>query len=170
MQIIPMGEKSFREKFIQEHRARGEHKRIPTSIYIAKDGESVCILRAWLGNNVHEAIPWALVMEKIDKTLAGWYNSNPMIEGRKLIVQMIIGSFTQYLMQVQQIPKLIEAQIQKTICTFIWGDKKSPVKESMLMAPKELGGQGLLDIQARNKTIQVMWLKSYLNLGPSRVL
>ncbi|KAF8223049.1 hypothetical protein L208DRAFT_1319029, partial [Tricholoma matsutake] len=28
----------------------------------------------------------------------------------------------------------------------------------------------LLDIQARNEVTQLMWLKSYLNFGPSRAL
>lgn len=37
----------------------------------------------------------------------------------------------------------------------------------MLLAPKELGGRGLLDIQARNEAIQLMWLRSYINFGPS---
>lgn len=40
-QIIPMGEKTFRERFIQEQRARDEHERIPMRIHITRDGESV---------------------------------------------------------------------------------------------------------------------------------
>ena len=62
---------------------------------------------------------------------------------------MIVGGFTQCLAQVQQMPKKIEKQLQKTIHTFVWGEKKSPVKEDMLLAPKDVGGRGLLDIQAR---------------------
>jgi len=99
-----------------------------------------------------------------------WDKSKPTIEGRKLLVQMIVGGSTQYLAQVQQMPKSIEKHLQKTIHTFIWGDKKSPVNESILLAPKELGGQGLLDLQARNEAIQLIWLKGYLNFGPSRAL
>ena len=37
-------------------------------------------------------------------------------------------------------PKKIEKQLQKTIRTFVWGEKKSPVKEDMLLAPKDVGG------------------------------
>ena len=83
---------------------------------------------------------------------------------------MIIGSSTQYLTQVQQLPKAIEKQLQKTICTFIWGDKKSPVEEDMHLVPKDLGGRGLLDIQAQNEVIQLIWLKNYLNFSPSHAL
>lgn len=40
-QIIPMGNKTFREKLVQERRARDEHEKIPERIHIAKDGESI---------------------------------------------------------------------------------------------------------------------------------
>jgi hypothetical protein len=35
---------------------------------------------------------------------------------------------------------------------------------------RDTGGQGLLDIQVRNEAINIMWLKSYLNLDASCVL
>jgi hypothetical protein len=169
-QILPMGSKTFRAKFIQNRRAKDEHEKIPESIHIAKDGESIRILGAWLGNDTIDTMPWSPIIEKIETALARWENTKPTIEGRKLLVQMIAGGFTQYLTQVQQMPKKIEKQLQKIIRTFIWGDKKSPVKENMLLAPKDMGGRGLLDIHARNEAIQLMWLKSYLNLDPSRAL
>jgi len=47
--IIPMGSKTFREKLIQEQRAKEEHEKIPERIQIAKDGESNMDIRsmAW---------------------------------------------------------------------------------------------------------------------------
>lgn len=41
LQILPMGSKVLREKFIQDRRAKDEHEKIPESIHIAKDGESI---------------------------------------------------------------------------------------------------------------------------------
>jgi len=164
-----MGSKTFRGKFIQDHQAKDEHEKIPNTIHIAKDGKSIQILGAWLRNDTLNTTPWSPIVEKVETALARWDNAKPTIEGRKLLVQMIVGGFTQYLMQVQQMPKKIEKQLQKIAHTFIWSDKKSPVKEDMLLAPNNIGGQGLLDIQARNEAIQLMWLKSYLNLGPSHV-
>ena len=46
------------------------------SIHITKDGESICILGACLGNNAPEAAPWTPIIEKIDKVLAEWNDSN----------------------------------------------------------------------------------------------
>ena len=40
-QILPMGSKTFREKFIQDGRAKDEHEKLPENIQIAKDGEAI---------------------------------------------------------------------------------------------------------------------------------
>jgi hypothetical protein len=108
-----MGSKTFREKFIQDRRAKDEHEKIPNTIHIAKDGESIQILGAWLGNDTPDTTPWSPIVEKVETALARWDNAKPTIEGRKLLVQMIVGGFTQYLTQVQQMPKPIEKQLQK---------------------------------------------------------
>lgn len=161
-----MGSKAFREKFIQERHAKNTHEKIPERVHITKDRESIWILGAWLGNDAPATTPWSPITEKIDSALKRWDKANPSMLGQELLVQIIVGGFTQYLAQVQQMPKSIKKQLQKTIGTFIWGDKKSLVKEDMVLAPKELGGQGLLDIQARNEAIQLMWLKATSTLAP----
>ncbi|KDQ32355.1 hypothetical protein PLEOSDRAFT_1034309 [Pleurotus ostreatus PC15] len=65
-------------------------------------------------------------------------------------------------------PKAIEDSLQKTIRNFVWGDKKTPVKEEVLHAPRRMGGKELLDIKARNEAIEMMKLKTYLHLGRNR--
>jgi hypothetical protein len=102
------------------------------------------------------------VLNKIDKALEQWEKSNPTVKGR-LIIQMVIGGMTQYLTKVQGMPKHIEKRLTRRIRTFYWKDQNST-----LHAPLEIGGQGLLE--SRNKAIQVMWLKSYLNFGPDTAL
>jgi hypothetical protein len=39
-----------------------------------------------------------------------------------------------------------------------------------MSTPVEDGGISLLDIKARNKAIQIMWLKKYMTTGPNRPL
>jgi hypothetical protein len=85
---------------------------------------------------------------------------------------MVVGGMTQYLTQVQRMPKDVEKRLTKRIRKYIWKDEKnySPVSEATLQAPVEEGGKKLLDLEARNQAIDVMWLKEYLNLGPDRAL
>ena len=92
------------------------------------------------------------------------------MEGRCLIVQMIVGGMTQYLAQVQGMPSNIESKLREKIRNFVWHDKRAPVSEQILFSPIDDGGRALLDISTRNEAIEVMWLKSYLSFGPERPL
>lgn len=107
--------------------------------------------------------------KKIDTALETWERSNPTMQGRHLIVHMVVGAMTQYLTTVQGMPKMIEKQLVKRIRKFMWGDKsQSPVNFETLLLPVTQGGQDVLDIEACNQAIQVMEIKTYLNLSGNR--
>ena len=91
------------------------------------------------------------------------------MEGRKIIVQTVIGSMTQYLAQVQGMPKVIENMLTNRAKEFLWENKKFyPVNLQMLYSPIENGGRALLDIKSRNKVIRIIWLKKYLVFTDNR--
>ncbi|KAJ7273884.1 hypothetical protein C8J57DRAFT_1062745 [Mycena rebaudengoi] len=84
---------------------------------------------------------------------------------------MVIGGMTQYLTQVQRMPKDIEKRLTKRIRKYIWKDEeRGAVNEQTILAAIEEGGLGVLDLEARNQAIDIMWLQAYLNLGPNRAL
>jgi hypothetical protein len=83
---------------------------------------------------------------------------------------MVAGGMTQYFAKVQIMPRQVEEILTKTIRNFMWNDKKPFVNMgtfSLLVAQR---GIKLLNLKVRNQAIKVMWLKSYLNLGPKRPL
>lgn len=91
------------------------------------------------------------------------------MDGCKKIIQMIVGGMTQYLTQVQGMPKDIEKKLKKRIRQFLWAEKKlSPINFETLLASKNEGGQEALDIEARNLAIEVMWLKLYFGLADDK--
>lgn len=92
------------------------------------------------------------------------------MEGRRLIVQMIVAGMTQYLAQVQGIPTHIENLLSKRANKFMWAGKNSLVNKSTMFKPLNEGGRALVNIKSRNKAINIMWLKSYLKLGPDHPL
>jgi len=66
-------------------------------------------------------------------------------------------------------PKYIEDATTKILHNFIWGEQKQPwIAMDTLHHPTEEGGLHLINIKARNEAIELMWLKAYLNLTPSR--
>lgn len=94
---------------------------------------------------------------------------HPTILGRKAIIQMIAGSYTQFLTMAQGMPKHTESAIIRIIRNFMWNDSLNPkITLETLYRPVEEGGLNLLDINSRNEAIKIMWLKTYLNPAANR--
>ncbi len=160
-EIIPIGTQEHRAKVIETQQTKDGSEEIPTHIHIAKDSEPVRILGLWVGNKIDNENIWSAQFDKINHTLERWDKSKPTIEGRKIIIQMVVGGMTQYLAQVQGMPEGAEKKLEKRIRKFIWREKtKSPINIDTLYAPIKMGGRGLLDIKSRNEAIDLMCLKS----------
>ena len=66
-------------------------------------------------------------------------------------------------------PAHIEDALTKTIRNYIWDNDAHPrIGLEYLYKPLNKGGLNLLDIKSRNEAIEIIWLKDYLNLTPSR--
>jgi len=72
---------------------------LPEGTQIAKDGDAVRMLGAWIGNRIEDITPWELIIDKINTKLRQWKKMHPSLNGRKIITQMIVGSHTQFLTQ-----------------------------------------------------------------------
>jgi hypothetical protein len=81
---------------------------------------------------------------------------------------MFVGGMTQYLSTVQGMLLEIETKIQKIINSLVWDSKKASINLNTMSAPAEEGRIGLLDIQAWNEAIRIMWLKKYTALRTLR--
>ena len=81
-----------------------------------------------MGNKIDNENVWSVQLDKIDHSLKRWKRSNPTIEGRKLIVQIVVGGMTQYLTQVQGMSLATEKKLERKIKKYVWEDKTiSPV-------------------------------------------
>jgi hypothetical protein len=169
-QVIPIGPKTYRNRVIAQRKLHPDHPELPNHIEIVKDGEAVRILGSWQGNETNQATIWAPTIEKIERSLDKWDKSNPTINGRQKIVQMVVGGMTQYLTTVQGMPKDIEDYLDKRIKTFMWAGKRvAPLNNDFLFFPTEEGGKDLLSIKDRNDAIALKDIRDFLtNEGPDR--
>ena len=170
-EVIPIGEEEYRARVLATRHIDGNQTQneIPENVHIASDGESVRVLGAWIGNKVDQAATWAPVIQKTEAFLERWGKCHPTLIGRKNIIQMGPGGITQYLTVVQGMPKSVENSLKKIIRDFFWnGARTPPVNIDTLCLPIEEGGIGLLDIEARNEAIELVWIKRYLDLSPQR--
>ena len=169
-EIVPIGTEEYRKKVI-DTRKINQHDVVPLDprINIAKDGEAIRSLGAWIGNKTDANTPWEPILDKIKKDLDRWNRSKPTLQGRRIIVQAVIGGRTQFLTKAQGMPISIEKALTKIARNFMWEDDSSPrIALNYLSLPPQEGGLNLLDIHARNEAIEIIWLKTYLNFTPSR--
>ena len=168
-EIIPLGDATQRSSIITSRRLGESSRGLPENIHIAKDGELVRILGAWLGNNIDQEMTWTLILENVCKRLKQWGAARHSLEGRRLIVQMQVAGVTQYLTKVQGMPSTVETELNKQVRKFMWNyENVDTINQTQMFAPHGKGGKKLLDVGARNKAIHLTWLKAYLNLGPER--
>jgi hypothetical protein len=166
-EIIRIGAPEYRQYLIENQKLNTNDIEIPKDIHISKECESVCILGARIGNKVDAHAIWSPVLEKIDSALERWDCTHLTLEQRCHIIQVTIGSTTQYLTQINGMPKSVEKELIATQREFMWGGTKpSVVQREMLVAPIDKGDKKMLDPEARNDTIRLMRLKAYLNLDP----
>lgn len=91
-----------------------------------RDGEVVRSLRVWIRNKTEDPTPWEPILDKIRKKLKLWKRSHPMIYGKCLITQAIVGGHTQFLVMVQGMLRHIEEALIKIMRDFIWEHNTSP--------------------------------------------
>lgn len=169
-EIIPIGTEAHRISVTETRKINPDDTSpLDSRIHIAADGEAVRSLGAWIGNKTNDLTPWEVVLDKINKKLNIWSRSHPTLYGKRLIVQAVVGGHTQFLTKAQGMPPHIEDALTKVIRDFVWDNDTRPrIAMEYLHAPLKHGGLNLLDIKARNDAIELVWLRDYLNLTPSR--
>ncbi|KAL7279519.1 hypothetical protein ACG7TL_007362 [Trametes sanguinea] len=163
-EIIPIGNAAYREEMVDTYRRTGSWKNLPRNARIAADGEPVRILGAWMGNRLDECGVWSPKVDLIKSILERWTRSRPTLEGKRHVVQMFAGGMSQFLTTVQRMPKNVVNRLNTVIRNYLWNDRHTPpVRMEFMFLPVEMGGFQILDLEARNESIDIMWLKDYLN-------
>ena len=168
-EIIPLGTQAHRDTIHATRKLnQADNVTLNTQIRIVKDGEAVRSLGAWIGNNVNDLTPWETILDKIRKKLDLWQRMHPTVFGKRIIAQAMVGGHTQFITKVQGMLTHIEEALTKALRDLIWDNDTHPrIALEHLHLPLRKGGLNLLDIRARNKAIEIMWLKAYLDLSPS---
>lgn len=168
-EIIPLGSPDFRKEMIGEYERSGRWRNYPVGVHVAKEGEAVRILGAFIGNGVEQCAVWTPKIEKVQEVLDRWRMGHATVQGKAQAVQMMIGGMTQFLADVQRMPKAVVKRLNKLIRNYVWDDKPHvPIATEYLYLPVSEGGVGLLDLEARNEALDIMWLKEYLRYGEDR--
>jgi hypothetical protein len=81
-EMIPIGEMDHRDRVRATRFVNGINgTMIPDHIKIAREGEPIRTLGAWVGNKVVQIDTWSRTLEKIDAALERWELGSPTMEG-----------------------------------------------------------------------------------------
>ncbi|KAF8196518.1 hypothetical protein BJ912DRAFT_835625, partial [Pholiota molesta] len=70
---------------------------------------------------------------------------------------------TQYLANVQGMPRAIEKRLDKICNAFKWDNEgRATINAQTMSAPIEFGGKKILNITERNDAIALVWVRDYL--------
>jgi ribonuclease HI/exonuclease III len=169
-EVLPIGSIEYRNSVETTRRMHPEGQQIPASMKIVPKGGMIRILGAWYANGATTECPWGAVEDKIKMALGRWTSAKVTTMGRRHVIQMVIGGYTQYLTQVHGMPNETKKRLKKKIKEYMWGGKFSRVNIETAMAPTSMGGLKVLDLDARNDAIDIMWIKRYLDLSEKRPL
>ena len=135
---------------------------------VCPDRDATRILGAWVGNELNPEEPWRKIIETIKKDFKRWEARYPTLEGKRHIVQMIAGGKTQFLARAQGMPDSVQTKLQKMITEFVWGKERATMRIEDMACDPEQGGRKVMNIARRNESIDLMWVKQYLSMGPDR--
>ena len=167
-EVIPIGSKTYRESVINTRKTTASSQPLPDGARVVPDGIAVRMLGAWVGNGTDPVAPWTPILDRIKQNLKRWGGKGPTMDAKKLIVGFEVGSRTQFLARAQGMPKQVEKALESIVGNFLWDGGRPMINKETLYRPRAEGGLNLLDLQARNEAIELIWAKEYLALGQSR--
>ena len=126
--------------------------------------EAVKITGVYFSYNsgVAEAENYNDVIRKIELTCRMCKQRNLSLIGKVQIVKTFGISKLNFICNMCPVPEWVIKDVNKILYDFIWSGKPAKVKRATLIAPKEQGGLGMVDLHSVIKSQRVMWIKRFL--------
>lgn len=79
-EIIPIGPHEHRTDVIASRKINPKDQcQLAIQIKIAKEEDGICLLGAWIGNNIDDMSPWEPIIDLIKKDLNQWLRIHPTL-------------------------------------------------------------------------------------------
>ncbi|KAG8967570.1 hypothetical protein FRC05_002003 [Tulasnella sp. 425] len=152
-EILPMGTPEYRRAVVQTRSLRPEQRSTDPFLEgarIYKDGEHLHILGGRVGHKIDTDTVWDSIISNMEVVATKWATRNMTFQGRKLVINFIILSRAQFFLMTNLPTVEITKKITSLTRNFIWtGKLKNAIRLDILMRPREEGGLGIPDFEAR---------------------
>ena len=96
---------------------------------------------------------WKVIENSINKIIGIFQNRKLTIYQRAIVINSKILAKLWYVVHVYQIPLEYTKIIQKTVFRYLWNSQYEPVARKTMFLPKLRGGNGIIDIENKAKSI-----------------
>ncbi|TBU24674.1 hypothetical protein BD309DRAFT_835872, partial [Dichomitus squalens] len=125
-EIIPIGERSYRERMAHTYKSTGQWMNFPQNVRLAGEGDAIRILGGFFGNGIDHLAVWSPRIAKVKAALDRWKLGNATLDGKRHVIQMVVAGMTQYLSDVQRMPTSVVKQLDKIMRDYLWDGKAIP--------------------------------------------
>src|SRR5882724_7519053 len=161
MEALPIGTPKHRNKV---RILSTDKNKIPKYVHLIKNGKPMRTLGSWVGNDITIEDKWNKNIQIQKKVIDVWITSHPTLQGKELILKALITSRSWFLAAVNGMLDHIENVMTKIMKDFIWdGNKRELMRLDYTAEIREKGGLGMPNLKTRMKSIDIMWLKKYLD-------
>lgn len=124
-----------------------------------------------MGANMNFKRSWKLIIEKIKSKLSLWKAKILSFGGRITLAKSVLGNLPNFFLSIFLAPIGVVEEIDKIRRCFIWQGSQNNrsitgFTGKKILAPRDVGGQGLGSIRALNLSLMAKWIwriKTYQN-------
>ena len=116
------------------------------------------VLGCWISHDKEEAVKLNLdeIVVKVKSITQSWLNRDLSLFGKILVLNSLIGSLFVYRMTVMEsIPNTYYKTLKEIFTRFLWGKSIPKVKWETLIALKEEGGAGLVNLIKKEESLKM---------------
>ena len=100
---------------------------------------------------------------QIKKEISQWHRRNLTPLGKITVIKSLLISKLVHLFTALPNPPQAEVKIlERLFFSFLWGNKRDPVKRAKAVQKFSEGGLGMIDVHAFVRSLKLTWLKRYM--------
>lgn len=129
-----------------------------------EENASVRVLGVHLGLDQRAARDntWSEVLNKMKNTLELWKMWKLTLKGKVVMVNSLILSKMNHVLQVYDLPKQTHSEINQMISNFLWGSRRNMIAHRTTIDEYTNGGLKLIDIKTKTHSFRIKIIKKLL--------
>ena len=85
-------------------------------------------------------------------------NERPLFKRQKTVINILAAACLWYPVYVYHIPDWALTKLNEALRTFLWANKRDPVKRDIARLPYEMGGLQIVDLEKKSQAIKMSWI------------